>query len=113
MSRTRSPLLRALRDRGEVIEQVLVDEVDGTRVNTGKLSVGPDLRLVDAAGAAHPRRFALGIHTSRPAAGTFARPRTNALPFRQNDAVARTVLQVLVDGGAGADAHDDDVAVTV
>jgi hypothetical protein len=57
--------------------------------------VDADLRIVDAAGAAHPRRFAAGIHTSRPAAGTFARPRTNALSFRQNDALARTVLGVL------------------
>jgi len=114
VSRTRSPLLRALRDRGEAVEHVLVDGLDGTKVNTGKLSVDPELRVIGADGAAHPRRFALGIHTSRPAAGTFARPRTNALPFRQNDAVARHVLELLVSSEFAArevDPADDDVAV--
>ena len=95
ISRTRSPLLSTLRQRNEVAEQVLSDDVEGVVVNTGKLLVTADLHLVDAAGRSHARRFALGIHTSRPASGTFARPRTNALPFRQNDAVARSVLQLL------------------
>ena len=95
ISRTRSTLLSSLRDRQEVAEQVLADDIEGIVVNTGKLLVTSDLRIIDAAGRPHERRFALGIHTSRPASGTFARPRTNALPFRQNDAVARAVLELL------------------
>jgi len=105
VSRTRSPLLRSLRDRSELVEQVLTDPLDGVVVTTGKVTVTDELRIVDGAGRAHPRRFALGIHTSRPAAGTFARPRTNALPFRQNDAVARRVLLLLAD--LARTAHDD------
>jgi hypothetical protein len=101
LSRTRSLLLRSLRSRGEVVEHVLVDG-DDNAVNTGKVRVGSDLRLVDATGGAHPRRFALGVHTSRPAAGTFARPRTNALAFRQNDAVARSLLATLAEAHAAA-----------
>jgi hypothetical protein len=109
LSRTRSALLRAMRDRGELLEQVLVDPVEGVAINTGKIRVDRDLRVLGADEAAHARRFALGIHTSRPASGTFARPRTNALPFRQNDAVARTILRQatalgLVDAPAGDDA---------
>ena len=56
------------------------------------LVTGSDLRVVRADGSAHPRRHALGVFTSRPAAGAFARPRTNAPAFRQNDVVARSVL---------------------
>jgi hypothetical protein len=53
--------------------------------------------VLDQVGRAHPRRFALGIHTSRPAAGAFARPGRNAPSFRQNDVVARVVLRRLGD----------------
>ena len=55
------------------------------------------LELLDQAGQAHPRRFALGVHTSRPAAGAFARPGHNAPSFRQNDVVARVVLSRLAE----------------
>jgi hypothetical protein len=46
-------------------------------------------------GSAHPRRFVLGVTTSRPAAGTIARPRTNVLSFRQNDQVGRAIREVI------------------
>jgi hypothetical protein len=46
-------------------------------------------------GTAHPRRHALGVFTNRPAAGALARPRMNAPAFRQNDAVARSILTSL------------------
>jgi len=55
---------------------------------------------VRADGSAHPRRFAVGTFTNRPAAGAFARPRTNAPAFRQNDAVARALLQALAPAAA-------------
>jgi hypothetical protein len=99
VSRNRSPLVIAMRDRGSLREQVLHDQTDGRSYNTGKITVDAELGIVDAEGVAHPRRFGVGIHTSRPAAGTFARPRTNALSFRQNDALARRVLQVVREPG--------------
>lgn len=43
----------------------------------------------------HPRRIALGAHTNSRAVAAFARPRTNAPAFRQNDAVARALLRAL------------------
>jgi len=36
--------------------------------------------------------FGVGPGTSGWGAGAFARPRTNAAPFRENDALARTIL---------------------
>ena len=89
-------MIQALFARGAVREETVVDERDGSAFNTGRLSVSqPDMRIVDAGGALHPRRHALGANTSRPAAGAFARPRTNAPAFRQNDHVARVVLREL------------------
>ena len=93
VSRTSDRLLRRLFERGEVMEENLSDD-SGWHRNTGKVVVtGSDLRVVRADGSAHPRRHAVGVFTSRPAAGAFARPRTNAPAFRQNDAVARSVLR--------------------
>jgi hypothetical protein len=94
VSRSAEPLLRRLNERGELREEVLA-EGEWT-ANTGKVVVtGADLRRAGAAGAGHPRRHALGVFTNRPAAGAFARPRTNAPAFRQNDVVARSVLRTL------------------
>jgi uncharacterized NAD(P)/FAD-binding protein YdhS len=94
VSRTADALLRALHERGQVREEVVTD--GDWSVNTGKVEVaGFDLRVASADGTAHPRRHALGAFTSRPAAGTFARPHTNAASFRQNDTVARSILQRL------------------
>jgi hypothetical protein len=77
------------------VEEVVVDG-SGWQGNTGKVLVsGPVLNVARADAPAHPRRHAVGIFTSRPAAGAFARPRTNAPAFRQNDAVARSVLVTL------------------
>ena len=96
VSRTADPLLIALAERGEIVEEVVCDDATGWSLNTGKVVVdGPDMHLVDAHGRLHPRRHALGVFTSRPAAGAFARPNTNAPIFRQNDAVARSVLSTL------------------
>ena len=88
-------LLRRLHERGEVVEEVVTDD-DGWTANTGKVVVtGPDLRLARRDGTGHPRRHAVGVFTNRPAAGAFARPRTNAPAFRQNDQVARSILATL------------------
>lgn len=106
VSRSAQPLLRRLHERGELCEEVVVD--GDWSANTGKVLVaGDDLRLVGADRAGHPRRHALGVFTSRPAAGAFARPRTNAPAFRQNDAVARSLLTTLA---AVAAERAEDVA---
>ena len=102
VSRSTEPLLRRLYDRGDVTEEIVTDHTGWER-NTGKVVVtGADLRVVRADGTAHQRRHALGVFTNRPAAGAFARPHTNAPAFRQNDAVARSLLASLAPRGDGS-----------
>jgi len=94
ISRASDPLIRALYARDDIAEESLADE-DGGHYPLGKLRVQePDLRLVDATGAAHPRRFALGAWVGRgfTVAG-FTRPGSNAVSFRIADRLARTVLR--------------------
>jgi len=86
-----------------IVDSLTAVTEDDWQFNTGKVVVATKaLHLVDAAGRAHPRRHALGNFTSRPAAGAFARPRTNAPAFRQNDAVARVVLAELAEAASAA-----------
>ncbi|MFI0788022.1 FAD/NAD(P)-binding protein [Streptomyces lydicus] len=89
VERTRDPLLRGL-------------YADGAAATpAGLLAVDPtDARILNRAGSPHPRRFALGPHTDARSGGAFARPRTNAPAFRQNDATARTLLSFLRDRAA-------------
>ncbi len=96
LSRTADPLLGRLFGRGEATEDRLLDE-DGTLLrNTGLLAVRPaDGAVLDAAGTPHPRRFAVGPHTTVKVAGAFTRPGMNAQSLRYNDAVARAVLASL------------------
>ena len=64
--------------------------------NTGRVSVlGHALQLRRDDGTGPPRLHALGAFTNRQVAGAFARPRFNAPAFRQNDVVARAVLETL------------------
>jgi hypothetical protein len=92
VTRTTDALLARLHRRGDVTEEVVSDG-DGWSVNTGKVVIDHDLRLVRADGSADGRRFGVGMFTNRPAAGAFARPNTNAPAFRQHDALARTLLR--------------------
>ncbi len=86
VDRSRDTLLRSLRRDG------------AAATPAGLLAVSPaDGRILDRAGSPHPRRFALGPHTDARASGAFARPRTNAPAFRQNDATARALLRCLRD----------------
>jgi hypothetical protein len=102
-ARTTDPLIAALLSRGAVSEEVLHD-TDGTFLrNTGLVRVRPaDGALVDATGAVHPRRFAVGPHTSVKVAGAFTRPGMNAQSLRYNDAIARAVLRSLPGARAAA-----------
>jgi hypothetical protein len=104
-ARTTDPLLASLLREGAAAEEVLVAD-DGTVLrNTGLVRVRPgDGALIDAAGVVHPRRFAVGPHTSVKVAGAFTRPGMNAQSLRYNDAVARAVLRCLPGASAGASA---------
>jgi hypothetical protein len=88
--RATDPLLRNMFRRGELAEETLFDAVADR--GTGRILTTDTGLLVDATGWPHPRRFALGPHTSSRAPGAFTRPHTNAVGFRQNDAVARKIL---------------------
>ncbi|HEY1734388.1 MAG TPA: hypothetical protein VGG23_08075, partial [Acidimicrobiales bacterium] len=97
VSASRSTLVQSLHRRGHAGEEVLSE--DGFRWRSGYLTVAPtSAEVLDAEGRAHPRRFALGANTSNGRGGAFSRPRTNALAFRQNDAVARRVLSLVAAG---------------
>ncbi|OKH98489.1 adenylate cyclase [Streptomyces sp. CB02923] len=89
VTETKDDLLRRLHDDG------------AASTGSGLLAVDPrDGRVLDRAGRPHPRRFALGPHTDARASGAFARPRTNAPAFRQNDATARALLRFLREHAA-------------
>ncbi|GAA1848402.1 FAD/NAD(P)-binding protein [Pseudonocardia ailaonensis] len=94
LDRTADPLLASLYATGEVSEQIIT-AADGTELRrTGLIQVRPsDGAIIDAAGEAHPHRFAVGPHTMVKVAGAFTRPGMNAQSLRYNDAVARAVLQ--------------------
>ncbi|HET6258925.1 FAD/NAD(P)-binding protein [Pseudonocardia sp.] len=104
-ARTVDPLLAGLMRDGDACEDVLVDD-DGTVLrNTGLVRVRPaDGALIDASGSAHPRRFAVGPHTTVKVAGAFTRPGMNSQSLRYNDALARAVLRSLPASTAAASA---------
>ncbi|WP_424535010.1 hypothetical protein ACOZ38_33205 [Sphaerisporangium viridialbum] len=80
VGRTRDPLVRRLHARGECVEEA------------GLLKVSlPDRRIVDHAGAAHPRRFAFGPWTTGGGATTPHRG-VDTVVARQADSLARTLL---------------------
>ncbi|MFJ8043061.1 FAD/NAD(P)-binding protein [Kitasatospora sp. NPDC096147] len=86
LERSTDPVLRALFDTGAALAQPA----------TGLLLVDPaDGRVLSPDGAPHPRRTALGPYTTSRTHTAFARPRTNAPGFRQNDAVVRGLLTAL------------------
>ncbi|WGD37099.1 FAD/NAD(P)-binding protein [Lysinibacter sp. HNR] len=93
-SRSDSPALHNLVTSGRGIELAAIDET--FRGTTGRVLVrSEDLRVVNPQGSAHPHSFAVGPFTTGVYAGAFSRPGINALPFRQNDRIARAVLAQL------------------
>ncbi|MEU7040033.1 FAD/NAD(P)-binding protein [Streptomyces varsoviensis] len=91
VTRSRDPLLRGLHTDG------------AAATPAGLLAVSPaDARVLDRTGRPHPRRFAIGAPTDARSSGAFARPRTNAPAFRQNDATARALLTFLREASCRA-----------
>jgi uncharacterized NAD(P)/FAD-binding protein YdhS len=89
-------LLTALLVRGAAAEKAVPDPAaPGVRQGTGRLHVDPEHRVVAATGLPQPRLFAAGYWTSGGQVAAFARPRTNAPFFRQNDALARALWRTL------------------
>ncbi|MFD7134522.1 FAD/NAD(P)-binding protein [Streptomyces sp. NPDC059894] len=102
LDRTEDPLLRALHRSGALTEEVVTDPTHTHR--SGLLTVASEHgHILDPTlGGPHPRRVALGAPTNSRAVAAFARPRTNAPAFRQNDAAARSLLRTLAARGEAA-----------
>lgn len=95
------PVIRGLLAAGELAAENIVDET-GVALGGGQLLADAGSRAVRADGSVHPRRFLLGPSVSGSAGSAgFARPGFNGPGFRQNDAVARDLLELLT--GAGPD----------
>jgi hypothetical protein len=95
VARSDNALLRALLDAGAAVEEVAHDPA--FRAPTGRLAVRPDDRRVLHADEPSGRSYAIGPYTNSPFVGAFSRPRTNAVAFRENDRVARALLQHLAE----------------
>jgi uncharacterized NAD(P)/FAD-binding protein YdhS len=91
--RSANPLLRQLHSSGLGAEQQLLS-ADGLH-STGRLLISDHKELLGPLGERRRRLFGVGPGTSGWGAGAFARPGTNAAPFRENDALARRILTIL------------------
>ncbi|WP_033818803.1 FAD/NAD(P)-binding domain-containing protein [Kitasatospora sp. MBT63] len=101
VARTTDPVLAGLYRTGRLTEEEVRD--DGHHYRSGLIvTAASDGRILDPAlgGAPHPRRTALGPPTNGRSQAAFARPRTDAPAFRQNDAAARALLRALVGAAA-------------
>ncbi|MGY3381672.1 putative NAD(P)/FAD-binding protein YdhS [Arthrobacter sp. TE12231] len=103
--RSANPLLRQLHTSGLGTEQQLLT-ADGTHA-TGRLLVSAHNELISPVGERRERLFGVGPGTSGWGAGGFARPKSNAAPFRENDALARRILNLLAGhtGNHGSNHH--------
>ncbi|HEX9089053.1 MAG TPA: hypothetical protein VF867_16165, partial [Arthrobacter sp.] len=95
VARSANPLLRQLYSSGLGAEQQLLS-AEGLH-STGRLLVSDHHELLSPVGERRPRLFGVGPGTTGWGAGAFARPGTNAAPFRENDALARRILTVLAE----------------
>ncbi|WP_218917388.1 FAD/NAD(P)-binding protein [Luteipulveratus mongoliensis] len=92
---TTDPLIRGLLRRGDLSADVVSDGEDGQR--GGQLLSDERCRAVRADGTSHPRRYLVGPSVSGSVgAGGFTRPGFNGAGLRQNDALARGLLEQLV-----------------
>ncbi|MDI2033415.1 FAD/NAD(P)-binding protein [Paenarthrobacter nitroguajacolicus] len=90
VERSANPALAELHDAGLGTEQRLLTS-EGAH-STGKLLVSGNYEILSPVGIPQKGLFAVGPWTSGWGAGAFARPNTNAAPFRENDALARRIL---------------------
>lgn len=93
VERSANPALLDLHDAGLGTEQRLLT-TEGAH-STGKLLVSGNHEVLSPVGTAQKGLFAVGPWTSGWGAGAFARPNTNAAPFRENDALARRILKTV------------------
>lgn len=92
------PIIRGLLADGQLAAENIVDDA-GVALGGGQLRADAASRAVRADGSVHPRRFLLGPSVSGSAGSAgFARPGFDGPAFRQNDAVARDLLQLLSPG---------------
>ncbi|QMU80123.1 FAD/NAD(P)-binding protein [Streptacidiphilus sp. PB12-B1b] len=106
---TADPLLLWLLAEGQCRPYEIGDAAGGG-YETGGLAVTPSpYRLVDAAGRAHPRRFAFGVPTESVHWATAAgiRPGVNSVILQDSDAIARAVLSLAPQpsGGGGGESR--------
>ena len=88
------PVISALLADGELAAEDLLDS-DGSDLGGGQLLADAKCHAVRADRTVHPYRFLLGPSVSGSAGSAgFARPGFNGAGFRQNDAVARELLQL-------------------
>ncbi|MEU2787190.1 MULTISPECIES: hypothetical protein [Streptomyces] len=113
LERTEDRLLGGLFRAGALTEEVVSDA--GHRHRSGLLAVVPtDGHVLDPSlGGPHPRRIALGAPTNSRAVAAFARPRTDAPGFRQNDAVARALLRALRAAPVTCGISNDEKEVSI
>ena len=104
VARSANPLLRQLHTSGLGTEQQLLT-ADGTHA-TGRLLVSAHNELISPVGERRRRLFGVGPGTSGWGAGAFARPGSNAAPFRENDALARRILNLLAQEDQGQRNND-------
>ena len=93
VARSTNPLLRQLYRSGLGAEQQHLS-AEGLH-STGRLLVSDRNEILSPVGEPRLRLFGVGPGTSGWGAGAFARPGTNAAPFRENDALARRILTVM------------------
>jgi len=89
------PVVQGLLRRGELAAEDLRGP-DGEPLGAGQLLADAGGRAIRADGSVHERRFLLGPSVSGSAGSAgFARPGYNGAGFRQNDRVARDLLDLL------------------
>ncbi|MEV6410483.1 FAD/NAD(P)-binding protein [Kribbella sp. NPDC051718] len=92
---TPDPLLKGLLASGVLAADELIAS-DGTSLGGGQLKADAECRAIKADGSVHPSLFLLGPSVSGSAGSSgFSRPHFNGPGFRQNDAVARQLLQLV------------------
>lgn len=101
LRRTDDPLLRHLLATGQCTAYRIRTRSGGTYESDGVAVTEMPFHLIDAAGRAHPRRFAFGVPTEPVHWATAAgiRPGVNSVTLTHSDAIARAALAC--GGGSG------------